>query len=196
MNLQRTVKFEAERDHEFAYWISHKIGGEKLHQCLQCGLCSGTCPLSLYMDYTPRRLMYLAREGFKADVLGSLSIWLCTSCYACTVECPKQIHITELMYALKQRAIEEKFYPRRFPVPVMARQFSRMVRSSGRITESWLIVQVFLRTSVWRLLGMSKLGLRLFRAGRMRWNREKIDHHHSIPRLMDAVDTAKKELAL
>ncbi len=196
MNLQRTVKFEAERDHEFAYWISHKIGGEKLRQCLQCGLCSGSCPLSLYMDYTPRRLMYLAREGFKAEVLGSLSIWLCTSCYACAVECPKQIHITELMYALKQRAIEERFYPRRFPVPVMARQFSRMVRSSGRITESWLIVQVFLRSAIWRLLGMSNLGLRLFRTGRMRWNRERIEHRSDIGRMMDAVELAKKELAL
>lgn len=196
MNLQRTVKFEAERDHEFAQWIGHKIGGEKLHHCLQCGLCSGSCPLSLYMDYTPRRLMYLAREGFKTEVLSSLSIWLCTSCYACAVECPKQIHITELMYALKERAIEERYYPRRFPVPVMARQFSRMVRGSGRITESWLVVRVFLRTAIWRLLGMSRLGLKLFRTGRMRWNREKIERRREIAQMMDAVEIAKKELAL
>jgi quinone-modifying oxidoreductase, subunit QmoC len=196
MSLQRAVKFEAERDREFAQWIGHKIGGEKLHHCLQCGLCSGSCPLSLYMDYTPRRLMYLAREGFKAEVLGSLSIWLCTSCYACAVDCPKQIQITELMYALKQRAIKEKFYPRRFPVPVMARQFSRMVRSSGRITESWLIVQVFLRSAIWRLLGMSRLGLNLLRTGRMRWNRERIQRHRDIGRMLDTVELAKKELAL
>jgi quinone-modifying oxidoreductase, subunit QmoC len=196
MSLQRAVKFEAERDREFAQWIGHKIGGEKLHHCLQCGLCSGSCPLSLYMDYTPRRLMYLAREGFKAEVLGSLSIWLCTSCYACAVDCPKQIQITELMYALKQRAIKEKFYPRRFPVPVMARQFSRMVRSSGRITESWLIVQVFLRSAIWRLLGMSRLGLNLLRTGRMRWNRERIRRHRDIGRMLDTVELAKKELAL
>ena len=196
MSLQRAVKFEAERDREFAQWIGHKIGGEKLHHCLQCGLCSGSCPLSLYMDYTPRRLMYLAREGFKAEVLGSLSIWLCTSCYACAVDCPKQIQITELMYALKQRAIKEKFYPRRFPVPVMARQFSRMVRSSGRITESWLIVQVFLRSAIWRLLGMSRLGLNLLCTGRMRWNRERIQRHRDIGRMLDTVELAKKELAL
>jgi quinone-modifying oxidoreductase, subunit QmoC len=195
MNLQRAVKFEAERDHQFAQWISHIIGGEKLNHCLQCGLCSGSCPLSLYMDYTPRRLMYLAREGFKNEVLSSLSIWLCTSCYSCAVDCPKQIQITELMYALKQRAIEEKCYPRRFPVPVMARQFSRMVRSSGRITESWLVVQVFLRSAIRRLLGMSGLGLKLFRTGRMRLNRERIEHQGDIARMMDAVDLAKKELA-
>ena len=67
---------------------------------LQCGLCSGNCPLSLYMDYTPRRLMHLSREGFKDEVLRSNSIWLCTTCYNCMVQCPKGINITHLMYAL------------------------------------------------------------------------------------------------
>ena len=49
-----------------------------------------------------------------------------------------------------------------------------MVRGSGRITESWLVLRVFLRTSIWRLLGMSRLGVKLFRTGRMPLKREKI----------------------
>ena len=125
MDLKRTVKFEADRDPEFARWVSHTVGGERIRHCLQCGLCSGKCPLSLYMDYTPRRLMHLSREGFKEEVLGSSSIWLCTACYACMVNCPKKINVTHLLYALKRRAIEEGRYPRRFAIPVMAKQFSR-----------------------------------------------------------------------
>ena len=196
MELKRTVKFEADRDPEFARWISHTVGGERIRHCLQCGLCSGSCPLSLYRDYTPRRLMHLSREGFKEEVLSSSSIWLCTACYACMVECPKKINITHLMYALKQRAIEERFYPKRFPIPVMAQQFSRMVRGSGRITESWLIVRVFLRTAIWRLLGMSGLGLRLFRAGRMTLKPEKIERRAEIISMLDSVAATRKELAL
>lgn len=196
MDLKRTVKFEADRDPEFARWISHTVGGEKIRHCLQCGLCSGSCPLSLYMDYTPRRLMHLSREGFKEEVLSSSSIWLCTSCYACMVECPKKINITHLMYALKQRAIEERFYPKRFPIPVMAQQFSRMVRASGRITESRLILRVFLRTAILRLLGMSRVGWKLFLAGRMSLRREKIQHQQEIVALLESVATTRKELAL
>jgi len=196
MDLKRTVKFEADRDPEFARWISHTVGGERIRHCLQCGLCSASCPLSLYMDYTPRRLMHLSREGFKEEVLSSSSIWLCTACYACMVECPKKINITHLMYALKERAIEERFYPKRFPIPVMARQFCRMVRSSGRITESWLIVRVFLRSAVWRLVGMSGLGWKLFRAGRMATKRENIQRTHEIVTLLDSVAATRKELAL
>jgi len=196
MELKRTIKFEADRDPEFARWISHTVGGERIRHCLQCGLCSASCPLSLYMDYTPRRLMHLSREGFKEEVLSSSSIWLCTACYACMVECPKRINITHLMYALKQRAIEERFYPKRFPIPVMAQQFSRMVRDSGRITESWLILRVFLRTAIWRLLGMSGLGWKLFVAGRMTAKKEKVERRAEIRTLLDSVAATRKELAL
>ena len=196
MELERTIKFEADRDPEFARWISHTVGGERIRHCLQCGLCSASCPLSLYMDYTPRRLMHLSREGFKEEVLSSSSIWLCTACYACMVECPKRINITHLMYALKQRAIEERFYPKRFPIPVMAQQFSRMVRDSGRITESWLILRVFLRTAIWRLLGMSGLGWKLFVAGRMTAKKEKVERRAEIRTLLDSVAATRKELAL
>jgi heterodisulfide reductase subunit C len=196
MQLKRTVKFEADRDPEFARWISHTVGGERIRHCLQCGLCSASCPLSLYMDYTPRRLMHLSREGFKEEVLSSSSIWLCTACYACMVECPKKINITHLMYALKERAIEERFYPKRFPIPVMAQQFCRMVRDSGRITESWLIVRVFLRSAIWRLLGMSGLGWKLFAAGRMNVKKEKIQRSREITVLLDSVADTRKELAL
>jgi heterodisulfide reductase subunit C len=196
MELKRIIKFEAECDPEFSRWISHTAGGENIRHCLQCGLCSGNCPLSLYMDYTPRRLMHLSREGFKEEVLRSSSIWLCTTCYNCMVQCPKGINITHLMYALKQRAIEEKLYPKHFAIPVMARQFSRMVRKSGRITESWLIVRVFMRTAFWRLLGMSHLGLKLFRAGRLGLKTEKIERRAEIATLLDSVTAVKKELAL
>ncbi len=196
MQVRRIVKFEAERDPEFARWISHTVGGERIRHCLQCGLCSGSCPLSLYMDYTPRRLMHLSREGFKEEVLGSLTIWLCTCCYACMVECPKKINITHLMYALKERAIREGFYPKRFPIPVMAREFAKMVRRNGRVTESWLVVRVFLRCAIWRLLGMAKLGLRLFRTGRMAMLPEKISRRKEMAILTASVDATRKELAL
>jgi quinone-modifying oxidoreductase subunit QmoC len=195
MEIKRIVKFEAERDPKFAHWISQTVGGERIRHCLQCGLCSGSCPLSLYMDYTPRRLMHLSREGFKEEVLGSYTIWLCTCCYACMVECPKNINITHLMYALKTRAIEEHYYPKHFAIPVLAKEFSRMIHDSGRITESWLVVRVLLKTAFWRLFGFTRLGLKLFRTGRMRLGTERIERRDEIARLLEAVDQTKQELA-
>lgn len=196
MKLKRIVKFEAERDPNFARWITRTVGGERIRHCLQCGLCSGSCPLSLYMDYTPRRLMHLSREGFKEEVLSSTTIWLCTCCYACMVGCPKKINITHMMYALKDRAIEEGFYPKRFPVPVLAQEFAKMVRGSGRVTETWLVVRVLLRTSITRMFGMARMGTRLFFSGRLPLRREKIERKPELVRLLDSVDASKKELAI
>lgn len=195
MELKRVVKFEAERDLAFAQWISHTVGGERIRHCLQCGLCSGSCPLSLWMDYTPRRLLLLSREGFKEKALSSYTIWLCTSCYACMVECPKNIKVTDLMYALKARAIHEGFYPKRFAIPELAREFSRMIRGSGRITESRLVLRVFLKTAVWRLIGFSNLGFKLLRTGRLRFVREKVSRQKEIVALLNDVEATRKELA-
>jgi heterodisulfide reductase subunit C len=195
MAVKRMIKYEVERDPQFAGWVSGVIGGERIRNCIQCGLCSASCPLSPYMDYTPRRLIHMAREGFKRDVLGSFTIWLCTSCYSCTVECPRRIRVTDVMYALKRRAIEDGVYPKRFPIPVLASEFGAMIRRKGRVTESWLILRVFLKTAILRLLGMSKLGSKLFFSGRMGLVPESIRDRKQLQTLLDAVETHKEVAA-
>src|SRR5512144_765357 len=103
--IQREVRFESDRDPAFAESIRKMPGCEAIDRCIQCATCSGICPVSTYMDYTPRRVIELTRSGFKADVLRSNTIWICASCYACQVECPKEIGIADVMTALKTRAI-------------------------------------------------------------------------------------------
>jgi heterodisulfide reductase subunit C2 len=196
MAVKQMIKYEADLDKEFAQWTSGLVGAEKLRQCLQCGLCSATCPMSLYMDYTPRRLMHLAREGFKDEVLKSFAIWLCASCYACSVECPKQIKLTDVMYAFKRRAMQEGIYPNhRFAVPVLAREFYNMVRSRGRTTETWLVVLLFLKTNPLRFLGMIRLGLGMLRTGRFSIFPESIKRRKELQTVLDAVDSSMEAVA-
>ena len=85
MKFKREIKYESELDKDFAHWITSLPAGEKMKECIQCGTCSGSCPVSVYMDYTPREIIAMARMGFKEEVLKSYTIWLCASCYACTV---------------------------------------------------------------------------------------------------------------
>ena len=182
-NVVRRIKFEAELDHDFGEHIAEKAYGQKLLGCIQCGTCSATCPLSHYMDYTPRKIIAMTREGFKEEVLNSLTIWLCSSCYSCTVECPRQIHITEIMYALKREAIQLGFYPRRLPIPILAQEFYKRVLKDGRNTESWLLVSLYLRTNPFLMLREAILGIKLFLRGRLTIGRERIkrrDQLHAI----------------
>ncbi len=165
--IHRRIKYESERDSGFAARIAEKAYGEKMFSCIQCGTCSATCPVSHYMDYTPRRIIAMVRAGFKDEILNSTTIWLCASCYSCTVECPREIKITDVMYALKQEAIAERKYPRRFPLPVLAREFFNGVRKTGRNAEGPLMIKLFLKTNPFGMLKNSMLAFRLWWTGRL-----------------------------
>jgi heterodisulfide reductase subunit C len=186
--LHRTIKYEADRVRGFGREVMSVPGCEQLESCIQCGTCSGVCPLSIYMDYTPRQVMELVRSDFKNEVLHSHTIWLCASCYACTVECPRQIRITDIMYELKQRAIHEGVYPTKFPIPVLAKEFNKMAHNYGRVTENWLATWMFLKTNWLAALGMWKLGLGLFARGRFSLKYEGIQRKEELARMMEAVD--------
>ena len=186
--LQRTIKYESDRVRGFGQEVMSVPGCEQLQTCIQCGTCSGVCPLSIYMDYTPRQVMELTRSDFKNEVLKSHTIWLCASCYACTVECPRQIRITDIMYELKQRAIQEGVYPKKFPIPVLAKEFNKMASKHGRVTENWLATWMFLKTNWMAAIGMWKLGLGLFMRGRFAFKYDKIERRDELARMMEAVD--------
>jgi len=171
-------------DLNFGKSIMALPGGEDLYRCIQCGTCSSTCPLSAYMDHTPRRIIAMTRAGLKDDVLASNTIWLCSSCYSCTVACPKQIRITDVMYSLKRRAIQT----RRFsvgPVAALARAFIASVLRTGRSNESRIIVRTWLSTQPFELVRQAWLGLRLWLKGRLSLRRHRMTGSaRDIPKLL------------
>lgn len=187
MARRREARFESERQSAFCEGILAGIGGERIRHCIQCGTCSAVCPVSDKMDLTPRRLINLTREGFKNEVLRSNAIWLCTSCYACTAHCPKKIKVTEIMYALKRRAIGEGTYPAFLPIPALAREFKNMLQARGRMSESWLVTRVFLKTAPWRLLGLTGLGLKLLGTGRLSLKFESMNRPRDFADYLEAV---------
>ena len=185
MRIKRTIKYEADRVRGFAKEIMSVSGCEQLQSCIQCGTCSGACPLSIYMDFSPRQVMAMVRADFKNEVLRSHTVWLCASCYACTTECPRQIRITDIMYALKQRAIQDGIYPKRFPIAVLAKEFYEMVRSQGRITEMLLVIRLFLKTDWLAALGSWRLGIGVMRTGRFDLRPEHIERRAELAGMLD-----------
>jgi quinone-modifying oxidoreductase, subunit QmoC len=188
MELTRTIKYESDRVKGFGREVMSVPGCEALEGCIQCGTCSGVCPLSIYMDFSPRQVMALTRADFKNEVLKSHTIWLCASCYACTVECPREIGITAIMYELKQRAIQAGTYPRRFPIPVLAKEFASMVRKNGRITELFLVMRLFLKTSWLAAMKNWRMGPGLMKTGRFTLKTERIERREELGRMLDSVN--------
>jgi heterodisulfide reductase subunit C len=83
-------------------------GDSHLEMCIQCGTCGGSCPSASAMDHTPRAIFAMLRAGMRDEVMKSNTPWMCVSCYYCTVRCPQDIHITDVMYTLKNMALQTK----------------------------------------------------------------------------------------
>lgn len=181
-------RYEAELDTHFPEEVASMPGGHALYNCIQCGTCSGTCPLATYMDYSPRKIIAMTRAGFKEEVLGSFTIWLCASCYACAVECPRQIKITDFMAELKQRAIHGNRPPKRLPAVVLAKEFYRMVQKRGRNSEGRLILRLYAKTNPLHVLRLAGLGWRLLWSGRFHLRADGIRHRRQLQRMLRAVD--------
>ncbi|HEX6129539.1 MAG TPA: 4Fe-4S dicluster domain-containing protein [Candidatus Limnocylindria bacterium] len=142
------------------------VGESRLDACIQCGTCGGSCPSARDMDHTPRALFAMARAGLRDEVLRSNTSWMCVSCYFCAVRCPQEIHIPDVMYAIKSIATREGIVPER-----TARDFSRTfvdnIHRYGRSFEVGLVARHYLRHYPFRLPGMAPMGISLVTKGRM-----------------------------
>ncbi len=164
-------------------------GGDRLSRCLQCGACTGSCPVSYAMDLSPRAMIGLFRAGLIEQILHSRSIWICASCYMCTTRCPQQIKITDLLYALKRVALEKGLYPERFPVYLISKNFVRLVGRYGRNHELLLVALFYLRYKPIELLKLLPLGLAMYRKGRLVLMPKRIRGAAAIRRMIEASKT-------
>jgi heterodisulfide reductase subunit C len=78
-----------------------ELSGENLQLCYQCGMCSGVCPAAPDMDLSPRQVIELARLGMQEEIAESKTVWICATCLACTVNCPRGFDLSKLMEAIR-----------------------------------------------------------------------------------------------
>ena len=133
-------------------------GESHVEMCIQCGTCGGSCPSASAMDHTPRAIFAMLRAGMKDEVLKSNTPWMCVSCYYCTVRCPQDIHITDVMYTLKHMALEAKSYPSSI-APDFSKTFINMVESYGRSFEIGLAGIHNVKHFVGRLPAMAPMAI-------------------------------------
>jgi Fe-S oxidoreductase len=85
----------------------------ELYACLQCGKCTGGCPVSINGPLNIRVLMreVLLRE--KPDsILDRPEIWECTTCAACSLRCPRGLKPSEFICGLRAELVESGRVPK------------------------------------------------------------------------------------
>jgi heterodisulfide reductase subunit C len=161
--------------------------GEPFRTCIQCGTCSGTCPVSGYMDHTPRQIIAMINLGMKNQVLMSNTFWYCASCYHCTVRCPQDINITELMYALKRYSIWKNTYQKGLVGPTYSEAFVKNIVRTGRMFEPILAPSYIFTLGIREILAEAQGATEMLLKGRLALFPPRIKRLENFKRMMGRI---------
>lgn len=95
----------------FADEVKAIPGGEHLELCYSCGTCVSKCMIQQKVepDYNPRRLLRLAMMDLREEAFESPTTWMCSECDLCYQACPQEIHISQVIAAIKQLAVDSGY---------------------------------------------------------------------------------------
>ncbi len=77
-----------------------------LYECIQCGKCTGGCPVSIRSALNPRKIIYEALLDVRFVPVERTDIWECTSCATCVERCPKKIRPLDVINSLRSDIVE------------------------------------------------------------------------------------------
>lgn len=149
--------------------------GENVYLCYQCQKCASGCPVAEYFDLSPNQLMRAIQLDERELALGSRTIWLCAACETCATRCPQEIDITRVMDVLKIMAQEKHIQPGVPSIPLFYRSALHGIRMFGRMYETGLMGEFYLRMLLNRRLNFKQLfsrdipvGMKMFRDGKLK----------------------------
>lgn len=191
MNTGRTIKRE-QFDPSFSKFVEEAAGTD-IYACYQCGMCSGGCPVSFMMDYTPRQIMRMSQLGMKDDVLSSNTIWLCASCNTCFTRCPRDLELPEVMATLKSRAIKEGRATKIKEGQILYKAMVEDMKKYGRVHETGVAMKFARKAGISKLLKQMPLGITMFRKGKLKFSPEKVKSSEQLKALIQNVKQAEDE---
>jgi heterodisulfide reductase subunit C len=126
------------------------------------------------MDYSPMQIIKMINLGMKEKVVSSSTIWVCSACYTCATRCPRNVDFPMLMMSLRNKIIRENLV-KDCAKSDFHKYFFEIVNKYGRFHESEIIVKFLDLTNFDSLLQNARLGLRLFKRGKLQLRAPKIE---------------------
>ena len=145
--------------------------GHMVKMCMQCGVCSGSCPMQNNWEHPPQELFMMIRANKREEVLTSTSMWMCTSCYNCIARCPRGLPITHIMHGLATYAKRLNLVPKEQPTAKFAQLMWDNLTKKGRTNELKLGLSLYFMNGIGegikKSLAMKDIGLGMMKTGRL-----------------------------
>jgi heterodisulfide reductase subunit D len=85
--------------------IEQAVKKYQTYACLDCGVCTGSCPVSrVSPGFSPRLIVEKALLQLGDELLRDRELWSCLTCGRCYERCPTKIDFPEFMRALREEA--------------------------------------------------------------------------------------------
>lgn len=83
--------------------IAQLIDSTQTYYCLDCGVCTGSCPVArVFPDFSPRQI--IERSLYEIEEPSDDTIWSCLTCAQCSVRCPANIDFPEFVRLIRDEA--------------------------------------------------------------------------------------------
>lgn len=92
--------------------IEEAVKTYQTYYCLDCGVCTGSCPVSRILpSFSPRLIVEKALLELGDELLQDPELWSCLTCSRCFERCPAKIDFPEFIRTLREEAIKRGTKP-------------------------------------------------------------------------------------
>ncbi len=86
---------------------------DPLFPCIQCGKCTGSCPISVISPhFNIRKLLYEILNSEGEDIAQKKEmLWDCSTCTTCVKRCPKEVNPADLIISMRSVLVEDGQVP-------------------------------------------------------------------------------------
>jgi heterodisulfide reductase subunit C len=166
--------------------------GQDASLCFQCGKCTAGCPVAFAMDLTPNQIMRMVQLGLIDDVLNSQTIRLCAYCSTCSVRCPRNIGVADVMDSLRIMAAERNIpgTDRSRKVNIFNQAFLDTLNMFGR--SHAVLVSLLFNLRSCQPFHNAKLGLKMFNNGKIKLKPDRIKGVNEVKEIFQRINRLKK----
>jgi len=87
--------------------VQELVQKHKLLECIQCGMCTGSCPVARKASLNVRKYMREVSALGQLTIHSQNELWSCTNCSACAIRCPKDMYPYEFLIDIRSMAVEQ-----------------------------------------------------------------------------------------
>ena len=108
----------------------------ELNGCLNCGVCTATCPSAHFYDYSPREIVQLLWTENVEQVYDAMQekIWACTQCMTCAARCPFKNSPGGLVSIMREVAIKHEMQSAKDVLRPFGRVMLKLITTGNQLS--------------------------------------------------------------